>query len=238
MADQLPQVISLEKTLKPSKKTEKGNNILITSIIATVAIFVLTFSLPENIIEKIPNIVIPVVYTSAIIFWVEHTFGAIFKQHEESNYSFHSIWHAVGVGVVSLLLMGIGIFGYIYTSSDFETEQLYTDKMQQFMKNEQESLTFYNHKETESDFGLILGLNKKVIPKWKENIEIIKQANAIKNLPSELIEQNKKLLSYCELRIETFELLKKALSESTDKYNTELSILHAKIEKQLEAINQ
>ncbi|WP_298512498.1 hypothetical protein [uncultured Kordia sp.] len=220
------------------QEESKGNNILIISIVATIALFVLIFSIPESFINKIPNVVIPAIYTALITFWVEHTFGSIFKQHEENKYSFYSVWRAVGIGVVSLLIMLVGIFGYVYFSTDVEAENLYADKIRQFSKNEHESLKFFNHIDSESDFGLILELNKKVIPIWKENIEIIQQANTIKNLPSVLMEQNKKLLRYCELRIESFELLKKALSENTSKYDSQLEFVNAQIEKQLELINE
>lgn len=218
--------------------TEKGNNVLIISILVTIAIFVLIFSIPETIIEKVPNVIIPAAYTAAIVFWVEHTFGAIFKQYQENNYSFYSIWRAVGIGVVSLLVMGLGIFGYIYTTTDVEAENLYIDTMEKFYKNEKESLQFYQLMQTESDFGLILELNKNTIPKWKENIEIVKRADTISNLPEEIIQYNKKMLRYSELRLETFELLKKAISENTDTYNSQLDYLHKAIDKQLEAINE
>lgn len=220
------------------QETQKGNNILIISIVATIALFVLIFSIPESIIDKVPNVILPAIYTGATIAWVEHTFGSLFKQHEENKYSFYSIWRAVGIGVVSFLILGISLFGFIYLSTDMEAENAYAAKMEQFSKNEQESLAFYNHVETESSFGLILELNKKAIPAWKENIEIIKQADKIANLPADLLEQNKKLLRYSELRLEAFELLKKAISENTNTYDSQLEFLHKQIEKELEIINE
>lgn len=220
------------------QETQKGNNILIISIVVTIALFALIFSLPENIIDRVPKFILPLIYTVVTTAWVEHTFGGVFKQHEENKYSFYSIWRAVGIGVVSFLIFGISIFGFIYFSTDVEAENAYAAKMEQFSKNEKESLTFYSHIGTESDFGLILELNKKVIPAWKENIEIIKQADTIANLPTKLLEQNKKLLRYSKLRLEAFELLKKALSENTNTYDTQLEFLHKQIDKELEMVNE
>ena len=93
----------IRENYKVLDQTEKGNNALIISIIATIALFVLIFSIPENIIEKVPKVIIPAIYTGAIVFWVEQTFGAIFKQHEEHKYNFFSRWRAAGIGFISLL---------------------------------------------------------------------------------------------------------------------------------------
>ena len=228
----------VSENYKQLQETQKGNNILIISIVVTIALFVLIFSIPENIIAKVPNVILPAIYTGIIVVWAEQAFGAIFKQHEENNYPFYSIWRAVAVGIVSLLILVLSIFGFIYFSTDVEAENAYAAKMEQFSKNEKESLAFFSHAETESNFGLILELNKKVIPAWKENIEIIKQANTIENLPADLLEQNKNLLRYSELRLEAFELLKKALSENTNIYDSQLDFLLAQINKQLEIINE
>ena len=59
----------------------------------------------------------------------------------------------------------------------------------------------------------------------------------MENLPNELIKQNEILLKYCELRIEGFELFKKAISEDSDKYDVELSQVHSEIDEQLKKLN-
>jgi hypothetical protein len=227
----------IRENYKVLDQTEKGNNALIISIVATIALFALIFSIPEHIIEKIPKVVIPAVYIGAIVFWVGQTFGGLFKQHEENQYAFFSRWRAAGIGAISLLIMCVGIFGFIYFSTDYEAENLYFDKIEKFAKNEEESLVFYTHLNTESNFSLILELNDKVIPKWKENIEIIQQTDTITNLPTEFIEQNKNLLRYSELRLKAFETFKKALSEDSNSYDSELSFLHAQIDEQLKLLN-
>lgn len=228
----------IRENYKALNQTEKGNNILIISILATIAMFVLIFSIPEKIMEKVPNVILPAAYTAAIVFWVEQTFGTILKQHEENNYSFYSVWRAVGIGVVSFLILGLGIFGYAYASTDVEAENLYFKTTEKFYENEEASLTFYQFLQTKNDFDLLVELNKNVIPKWKENLEIVKSADTITNLPEEIRAYNKKLLRYTELRIEAFELFKKAISENTDAYNSQLEYLHKTIDKQLESINK
>ncbi|WP_298425060.1 hypothetical protein [uncultured Kordia sp.] len=227
----------IRENYKALNESEKGNKALIISIIITIALFALIFSIPEHIIEKIPKMIIPAIYTGATVYWVEQTFGAIFKQHEENAYAFFSRWKAAGIGILSLLVIGGGLFAYIYSSTDFETENLYNTQLQQFTKNENESLVFYDHLDNGNSFGLILELDNEVIPKWKENLQIVKNMDTLKGLDSAILQQNKILLRYSELRLDIFDLLKKALKEDTDKYDAQLSFLHSEIDKELAKLN-
>jgi hypothetical protein len=80
-------------------------------------------------------------------------------------------------------------------------------------------------------------LDEKTIPKWKENVRIINKTNQFENLPSELIEQNGILLKYSELRVQAFELFRKAIKEDTEKYSQQLELIHKQIDKELEKLN-
>ncbi|MPN39555.1 hypothetical protein SDC9_187083 [bioreactor metagenome] len=73
---------------------------------------------------------------------------------------------------------------------------------------------------------------------WKENKEIVKRLNAIENLPTELQKQNKKLSSYCDLRIQFNELIVKAISEDTDIYATEIDRIGTEINKILDELEE
>src|SRR5690606_35534455 len=118
----------------------------------------------------------------------------------------------------------------------FPQNEMYDVEITKFSKNEQETLIFYDNLNTNSRVSLLKEL-ETIIPKWKENIEIINKVNQLENLPNELKEQNKLLLEYSKLRVETFELFKKAIKEDTDKYSDELGELHLKIDKTLEQLN-
>ena len=51
-----------------------------------------------------------------------------------------------------------------------------------------------------------------------------------------MIDQNKVLLKYSELRLEGFLLIKKAISEDTDKYESQLNMLKLKIDNELKKL--
>ena len=222
---------------KALNKPTQGRNSLLIGIISTILLFGGMFMLPESTIDNIPRQLIPLLYTSIIWGIAEWKHGDILKAHKENDNAFFSGWRAAGVGFVSLLILCIGIFGYAYLSTDDELYERYDTELAQFSKNENETLGFYDRINMASSYSLINELDNKTIPKWKENIEIIKNTNAIENLPPELAEQNKALLRYAELRVQTFQVFRKAIEEDTDRYVDELEQLHLQIDKELEKLN-
>ncbi len=225
------------ENFKALNKPVQGRNSLIIGIIATIILFGGIFMVSEQIIDKIPRQLIPLIYTGIIWAIVEWKQGSILKIHKENGNSFFSGWRAAGIGLISLIILFIGIFGYSFLSSDDEVYKKYDTQMAIFLKNETESLVFYDNLNIKPDFVLINELDNDVIPKWKENLKIIEQTNQIKGLPSELKKQNELLLKYCELRMKGFELFRKAISEGTDKYSMELNQIHSEIDEQLKKLN-
>lgn len=216
---------------------EKGKKALVIGIIATVLIFTIIFSIPERIIDKIPNFIIPAVYTGGVYLIIEKIHGSILKKHEELNNVFYSGWKAAGVGLISLIIITICIFGYIYLATSGPEYDAYDSQMEAFYKNETETLTFYDDLGIKLDAQLERDLTTVIIPKWKENIELINKSNKIENLPPELIEQNKILMKYSELRLEAFQIFKDAFGKDFTDYESELDRVHTEIDKQLDKFN-
>lgn len=219
------------------KKPEEGRKSLIIGIAFTIVLFGGLFMIPESIINKVPSQILPLIYSGIIYLIVERIHGTILNQHKKYKNEFFSNWKAAGVGFLSLLVLSIGIFGYIFLAPEGQEYEMYNAKFEKFAKNETQTLVFYEHLETKTNYSLIKELDNSVIPKWKKNIEIIKESNKIKNLPSELLDQNKLLLKYSELRLEAFILFKKAIKEDNDKYANELETIHIEINTLLEKLN-
>ena len=218
-------------------KPDEAKKSLLIGIVSTILLFTGIFIIPESIIDKVPNQILPTIYTGIILFIVTKIHGTILYQHKENGNEFYSGWKAAGIGLISASILVIGIFGYFYLSPNGEEYEKYNTGIAEFSKNETESLVFYDHINNETNNSLLQELENNTIPLWKENIEIIKKVNNIEHLPSELLEQNKILLKYSELRIEGFELFKKAISEDTTTYEEELEQIHKEIDKQLKKIN-
>jgi len=217
--------------------SDEGKKSLFIGIISTILLFTGIFMVPESIMDKVPNQILPAIYTGIIYLIVEKIHGKILNQHKENGNEFYSGWKAAGIGLISMLILIIGVFGYSFFSVDDEVYEQYDTQMAIFLNNEAESLVFYDNLNTKPNFVLISELDNDVIPKWKDNIEIIKKSNDIENLPSELLEQNIILIKYSELRLRAFELFKKAINEDTEKYSQELEQIHLQIDKQLEKLN-
>jgi len=216
-------------------KPDEAKKSLLIGIISTIIIFYVLFMIPESIIDKIPNQLFPLIYTAIILFIVAKVQGTILSQHKEHNNEFFSGWRAAGIGLISSAIMIIGIFGFVYLTPD--STDIYNEELTRFSTNEEETIVFYDHLDSENMYSLVQELDDFVLPKWKENVEIIKSTNQIENLPTELLKQNEILLKYSELRIEAFELFKKAITEDTDKYYLEIEQIHLKIDEQLKKLN-
>ncbi len=224
------------ENFKALNKPKDAKFSLITGVLFTIAIFVMLFTLSEDIVDKIPRSLIPFAYTAIVLGIVEWKQGEALRLHKENGNTFFSGWRATGVGFVSFLILFAGILAYAYLSIGDVYKQ-YDKELDALLKNENETMVFYDYIDTASNEFLIQELENFVIPKWEENIEIVKRMSNLKDLSPEFIEQNKILLRYSELRLETFELFKKTIEEDTDEYALELQILHEEIDAELEKMN-
>ncbi|MCL6273286.1 hypothetical protein M3P19_04655 [Muricauda sp. 2012CJ35-5] len=222
---------------KALDKPEEGRNALILGIVVTIALFTIIFMIPEHLMDKIPNQLIPLFYTFIIWGIVEWKQGDVLKAHKENGDTFFSGWRAAGIGFVSLIVLSIGIFGYVFFVMDDTVYDQYDAEITVFQKNEDDTLVFYDHLETVSNYALIQELENSAIPKWKANIAIIQSTNQWEDLPYELAQQNAILLKYSELRLEAFELFKKAIEEDTYGYSSQLERIHKEIDEQLAKLN-
>lgn len=214
---------------KALENNDAGRKSLIYGILTTIVLFAGIFILPENVIDKVPQQIIPLIYTGIIMAIVEWQQGDILKRHKEKGNSFYSGWKAAGVGFISTIIIILGLLSVSYLSPVSKEQEIFQNALVQFENNERESLKFYENYSTKSMFILIRELNDTSIPKWKENVELIKKTNETKNFPLNFIKYNKLLLEYAEMRLELFELTKNAILANSDKYNIEMESLDKKM---------
>lgn len=213
-------------------------NSLIIGIISTIFIFVGIFMVPENIIEKIPNVIIPAIYTGIIYLIVEKIQGNVLKSHKEANGEFYSGWKAAGIGAVSMVIIAAGMFGYIMLSEQQYNygNEIYSNEIDKFVQNEENALKVFQNMETGDKEYLLKEFNKGLVL-WNVNNEIIDKVMKMDDIPTEMNSLHPRLKIYCELRIKHYSLIIKALSEDTDKYENEIRIIGLKIENILELLN-
>lgn len=219
-------------------REKQAVNSLIIGIISTIVIFIGIFSVPEHIIDKIPNIIIPAIYTGIIYLIVEKNQGKELNAHKEQNGEFYSGWKATGVGVISMLIIFAGIFGYIMayeTQNNFDTEA-YDKGISLFMENESETLKALSLSSILDNYLLIEEFNNGIV-KWEENIQIINELNNIENLSQEFVTQNELLIRHNQLRVTQYEQAIKSIVEYGSFYTNEMEEIGIKIDAIIDELN-
>jgi rhomboid protease GluP len=83
------------------------------------------------------------------------------------------------------------------------------------------AIEVFNLPENTPKDQLLYGLKERGIYYWNENIKLIDEAEKLE-LPDEIHKKNSKLKQYCELRIKSYELYYKTVSENTDIYRFQI----------------
>lgn len=231
----------VKKNYEALEQPDNARKSLIIGIVTTIMIFAGIFAIPEEIIDKIPNALIPLIYTGGIYLIVERVQGESLKNHKESGGEFYSGWKAAGVGAVAMLILAVGIAITAFIAGDLSNKQpdfdgaTYDKEVARFVDNENKSLAVFDVIETQEPDYLIKEFSKGIVL-WKENKKIVERMNSIENLPIKLKDQNTLLLKYCDLRIQHNEIIIKTISEDTDKYASEIEKIGFQINKILEEL--
>ncbi|HLW50627.1 MAG TPA: hypothetical protein VKZ78_06610 [Sphingobacteriaceae bacterium] len=97
----------IKKNYEVLEQPEHANKSLVIGIVATILLLAGLFSLPEETIDKIPNALIPLIYTGLTYLIVSRIQGAHLKIHRESGGAFYSGWRAVGIGALAFLILAV-----------------------------------------------------------------------------------------------------------------------------------
>ena len=81
------------------------------AIIATVVIFGGIFLVPD--IKKVPRYIIPLIYTAIAQFLIQKYQGVAIKTHIENGGKTYSVWRAVWIGLVGLVILMAIIFAIV-----------------------------------------------------------------------------------------------------------------------------
>jgi len=225
----------VKKNYETLEQPENAKKSFLIGIISTILIFVGIFSIPEEIIDKIPNALIPLIYTGIIYLIVEKIQGESLKIHKESGGEFYSGWKAAGVGAISLVIIAAMAFiaGDLYKSpADFDNAD-YENNISELIKNEEKALelfTLIENAEVQEAMQFIVDTG---IPYWQKNIQILDKLNDIEELPENLKNQNQLLREYCDLRIETYQLIGTSLLGNKFVYMNEIEEKNKRIEEVL-----
>jgi hypothetical protein len=199
-----------------------GKHAFFFGFVATVLVFLAIFLLPDAVIDKIPDALIPAIYTGIVFLFVERIQGPKLKEHKESNGPFFSKWRAAGIGSLYMLGLLAIVFAFVFWGpDDFDTKR-YDQGISEFIQNEEDAMeVFYLIEMGYEDLAMKF-IPERGIPLWKENIQIVDDLSNIDGLYPDLKKQLEKLRQYSLLRIKSLELILQGMVEETDAYEFEI----------------
>jgi hypothetical protein len=189
--------------------------------------------IPEHIIDKIPGFVFPAIYTPLIYLAVRRYQGKMLEEHTKINGLYYSGWRVTGVALASAAgFIGLIFAAAYFAPAGFDTEK-YDQLLLEFQKNEEKALSIFDLPDTVSPERIQYLILNEGIPLWHRNIELLNEMDGIDGLITDLKVQNSILREYCELRISSYELIHKAITEDTKAYDQEIDLIIKKIDEVL-----
>jgi rhomboid protease GluP len=113
---------------------------------------------------------------------------------------------------------------------------VYLSKMETFSANEEAALTFYQLPDNASNEVIIASLDKGIV-KWDESISLLKQLEDL-DIEEGMHKRNKLLSEYAELRLKSFKLIKRSLTENSNQYEEELKGFYARIQELINELDK
>jgi len=217
-------------------KEQSGKSAFIIGIFATIFVFAMVFLIPGELIDKVPPALIPLVYTGIIYFVIEKFQGADLKEHKEKNRPFYSAWKATGIGAACMVLIFGSIVAIAFISPDEFDSKKYDAGIEAFKENESVALSIYSKFETASALEIVSFIDSSGIPAWKQNLMLLDELDNLDGIKDSFKKQNEHLRKYSTRQIELFELIKKSISENTNKYDQEIQNIQLQIEQILKQI--
>jgi rhomboid protease GluP len=135
-------------------------------------------------------------------------------------------------GYMNLCISGavVIIISWIGLSSIPNNVKYYLDQMKIFSIRENEAVAAYNNLSLDgSKEDILYDINERGIYYWEENVNLLNDLEKI-SLPDPIVERNKQLKKYCNLRIDSYRLISKGVTEDTDKYQPELEKINEEID--------
>ncbi len=209
---------------------QSGKNVLIIAVISSILMFAGIFSIPDDVMEKIPKYAIPFIYTGIVYFLLEKYQGKELKKHK----NFYSGWKVFGVSAICFIILMAAVLSCVFLwPKEFDSGK-YNNGIEQFGKNEETALQYFSIEEDSIQQQLQF-LENVGIPMWEKNVALLNSLDSIKGLSSEFLNQNEILKEYSNLRMQSYTLIKKSLEEDTGQYDNQIQVLSNKID---EIINQ
>jgi len=122
------------------------------------------------------------------------------------------------IGIFTVLVLCSSFITYNNISNDIGVFQT---KMKEFASNESIALEVYKKIEYLPSEKALMFIKEQGIYYWNKELKLLEGLKKL-DLPEKIVKQNKLLKEYCELRIKSYELMYKAISENSEQYKDQL----------------
>ena len=187
------------------------------SLLASIAVFV-GFNLINGLKGGIDNAAHIGGLLSGMV--IGYAFIPSLKKPDTTNLKLSTI------GLLAVLVLSTSFIVYKKIPNDIGK---YDAKIKKFSSLEEMALEFYNLPKDAPKDDKLYELKERGLYYWEKNITLIDSLNKLE-LPLELRTRNRLLKEYCELRIKSYGLIYKAVSEDTDKYKDQTNDFDKQIE--------
>ena len=140
----------------------------------------------------------------------------------------------VTIGILTVLVITASFVVYIKLPNDILT---YQNKLRDFAASEAVALEIYSLPADTKNDTLLARIKDRGINKWDENIKLIDSFKEL-DLPVDIQVRNVTLKEYCQLRMKTYELLYKAVSENSDQYKPQIEEYNKLIEAKIKELER
>lgn len=137
------------------------------------------------------------------------------------------------VAGVALITAGAALVALQYVSDPISE---YDRRMEDFYTRQTAALKIYNMPEGTPDTLILESIRDTGLVNWKANLKLVRELEQL-DLPEATHAKNKKMIEYCELRVESYELMYKAFSENTNAYDNQIQVYDKRISNLINEIN-
>ena len=150
------------------------------------------------------------------------------KKPEEKKIGYSTI------GILSIVILSISCVVYNKIPKDIVQWQ---KKLESFSSIEKKALEIYKLPRDAPKDELLSDISLNGIDLWNENKEIINKAEKLK-IPELLHEKDRKLLDYCDLRLNSYTLIYKKINENTNIYDDSLEVYNEQIQELINSLSK
>lgn len=137
-------------------------------------------------------------------------------------------------GIVLLGLVIAGSSFIVYKNLDNDLI-IYEKGLQEFTDTETFALSVYKLPEDTPKEEKLFTLRDEGLNYWNQNLKLVKSFENL-TLPPPAVKRNALLKQYCELRIQSYELMYRAIAEESDQFDAEILSVNKKIESVIEQL--